>query len=186
MRPMFTSRVPFYFIRHGLTDHNEARLLTGQLDIPLNEAGRFQAAQAAELMRGILVGKILASPMRRALETAEAISATTGIPIQVLDDLKERSWGILEGRSVRERPAREAPEGGESADDFDARVITALKSVIYNPPLLIVAHSGTCRVLRRYLRVEGSTGLVPNGVPLCFSPKPHGGGWRETRVRPRE
>ncbi|MDY0242173.1 MAG: histidine phosphatase family protein, partial [Rhodospirillaceae bacterium] len=37
--------VPFYFLRHGITDHNRNRLVMGQLDIPLNMAGRRQARQ---------------------------------------------------------------------------------------------------------------------------------------------
>jgi probable phosphoglycerate mutase len=64
------------FVRHGATAFNLAGIRCGgDLDVPLVEAGRCQAAAAAERIRalGIPVGVIVASDLRRTRETAEII-----------------------------------------------------------------------------------------------------------------
>lgn len=174
----------FYFVRHGVTDHNQARLIMGSLDIPLNDTGRRQARRAATLMAGRRLATIAASPLSRARETAEIIAGIIGAPVQVLDGLMERRWGVLEGRNLRERPLTGLlPDGAESLEDFTQRTLGALLSLQSPGPVLVVAHSGTCRVLRRHFAIDDGEGPVPNCVPLRFEPLA-GGGWREFALRP--
>ena len=66
--------VPFYFLRHGVTDHNLRRLVMGQLDVPLNDQGRRQAELAARQVVGLGISRIVSSPLSRARETAEVIA----------------------------------------------------------------------------------------------------------------
>ena len=64
-----------YIIRHGQTEKNRANLLQGRSDIPLNEAGKQQAAEAAERFRagGITFDRVYTSHLTRAIQTAAAI-----------------------------------------------------------------------------------------------------------------
>ena len=57
-------------VRHGETDWNRERRFQGRADQPLNEAGRAQARELAELLRGEPVSAVYTSPLRRAGETA--------------------------------------------------------------------------------------------------------------------
>src|SRR5579872_5894427 len=63
-------------VRHGQTDFNVKHLLPGQLPgIPLNDAGRREAQATAEALRPLPLSAIVASPLERTVETAEAINA---------------------------------------------------------------------------------------------------------------
>lgn len=168
----------FYFLRHGVTDHNQARLVMGQRDIPLNQRGRDQARRAARLLVGIGITAIFTSPLGRARETAEIVGARLGLEVQPVDALKERNWGVLEGHGHWEKPWLMTPEGAETLEAFSARVIGGLAGLESLPaPLLVVGHSGICRVLRRYLEVDDGERPVPHGIPLRYDPQ--GGAWRE-------
>lgn len=173
---------PFYFLRHGVTDHNQARLVMGQRDIPLNQRGREQARRAARLLADQGIAAIFASPLGRASETARIIAAQVGVEVTVVDGLKERSWGVLEGHGHWEKPWLTTPEGGETLEVFSARVLAGLQVLrAARSPALVVAHSGICRVLRRHLDIDDGEGPVPHGVPLRFEPLA-GGDWRERVV----
>src|SRR5437763_465273 len=65
-------------IRHGETDHNRDQVTLGRSDVPLNERGRAQSAAAAASFRAAPAA-IYASPLRRAVELAEAISAVVDV-----------------------------------------------------------------------------------------------------------
>ena len=172
----------FFFVRHGVTDHNMARLVMGQRDIPLNERGREQARRAGRMLRACGIASIVASPLSRASETADIIAAELSLTVTLLDGLKERHWGEVEGRSHTARPWLNAPPAGaESLEDFTARVMRTLVVASALPPVLVVAHSGVCRVLRRSLAIDDGEGRVPNAVPLIFEPRPVQG-WRETTL----
>lgn len=178
---MLNPRLTFTFVRHGVTDYNQARVIMGQLDIPLNRTGRDQARRAAAALVGSGIRRIFASPLLRARETAEIIAVALELEITYLDGLKERRWGVLEGRPLAERPDF-TPEGAESVAEFDARVLAALAEIPPGEGLCLVAHSGTCRALRRTL-IKGSDGegMVPNAVPLSFAPR-QSDDWTETAL----
>lgn len=173
---------PFYFLRHGVTDHNQARLVMGQRDIPLNQRGREQARHAARLLSQIGVGAIFTSPLGRAHETAQIVGSHVGVRVEPIESLKERNWGVLEGHGHWEKPWLTTPEGAETLDVFTSRILDGLR-VLHQAaaPVLVVAHSGVCRVLRRHLGVDDGEGPVPHGLPLRFEPLA-GGGWREVAM----
>lgn len=91
-----------YVVRHGQTDFNIKKVFQGHIDIPLNEVGKEQAKETALKFKNIDVDMILASPLQRALQTAEPISQITGIPITIEERLIERSFGDMEGKQNRE------------------------------------------------------------------------------------
>lgn len=86
-----------YTLRHGLTELNRSKRTGGRLDAPLIDVGRQQAQEARANFNGTPLDVVIASSLRRAVETAEIV---TGWPREriIIDDLAiERSFGEMEG-----------------------------------------------------------------------------------------
>jgi probable phosphoglycerate mutase len=117
-------------VRHGRTRVNARGLLQGRLDAPLDEVGLEQAARLAEVLGP--VDAVVTSPLRRARETAAALS-----PVAHVDGRwAELDYGELDGRPLSEVPSelwnawradlRFRPPGGETLAELADRVIAAL------------------------------------------------------------
>ena len=91
----------FYIFRHGQTDWNAQKRMQGLRDMPLNQKGKDQAYNLIPFLEKEKVNIIYSSPLKRAKETAE-IASNKKIPIQYSDKLKERDFGILEGKTQPE------------------------------------------------------------------------------------
>ena len=89
-----------YIMRHGQTDKNQAKLLQGRSDIPLNETGVLEAKAAGEWLQkqGITFDRVYASPMIRAMQTAEL--ATQGQEVTTDERLLEMDYGPYEGMDL--------------------------------------------------------------------------------------
>lgn len=121
-----------YLIRHGETDWNLAGRLQGQEDIPLNAAGRRQALACSIALKNVPLQCIQTSPLRRALKTAELISAQQPCPLVINPSLIERDYGRLSGLSPEERAAFQAqgiPDGAEPWDTLAARALQAAEKL---------------------------------------------------------
>jgi broad specificity phosphatase PhoE len=119
-------------VRHGETDDNRAGLLLGRADPPLNATGR---AQAAAIATGLAGGEqpvaVVSSPLRRTVETAEAIAATWGAPVERDERLVEIDYGEWDRRAVADVALDDwrawradpgfTPPGGESLAEVQAR-----------------------------------------------------------------
>ena len=164
-RAMFAHAL--YFIRHGETDWNAEGRLQGQRDIPLNDLGQVQAAEAGIILQGLLPTPEdldwWVSPLTRTRETAERARQAIGLhpPSFKTDDrLKELTFGGWEGmtwKEVRQRdPAgaarRErdkwsaAPPDGESYAMLMTRVKGFIDETIRRDSVL-VSHGGVARAL---------------------------------------
>lgn len=101
-RPAFAD-VPepavFYFVRHGESEANRIGMIQGRLDPELSEKGREHAEAAGRWFADAEdVDLVFTSPLRRAAETAVAISHAAGLPEpEPLDDLVELDTGIFSG-----------------------------------------------------------------------------------------
>ncbi len=115
-----------YLIRHGETPGNRDRIIQFP-DTPLSDRGREQAARLGARMADVPVAEIWVSDHARAHQTAQAVGATTGAPLRVVDDLAERNLGALRGRAYAEldfdpfAPDYHPPEG-ETWAAFHGRV----------------------------------------------------------------
>lgn len=91
-----------FLLRHGKSLGNANGFLQGQQDFPLTEEGQNQARILADrwLADGNHFDLILTSPLSRARDTAEIISAKLGSPIEIDDLLMERDVGSLSGAPV--------------------------------------------------------------------------------------
>ena len=138
--------------RHGQTAWNLERRFQGTTDIPLDETGRGQAGHAARLLAGLRPTAIIASPLRRAATTAQALGAITGLTVAYDPDLTERgggAWEGLTGSEIRAMYPREhaiwEPPGGETGEQVAKRVAAAFERALERIPaegLLVVASHG--------------------------------------------
>ena len=141
-------------VRHGETEWNLTRRYQGTTDIPLNDKGRAQARRVAEALGGERWDAIVSSPLSRAMETARAIAATTGIEtIEEDRDLQERAYGEAEGLTLAERektwPGGDWP-GLESWDDVATRVMIAIERIAAAHPgrrVIVVCHGGVINTI---------------------------------------
>lgn len=169
----------FYFLRHGESESNRLKTIAGSIDVELTDLGRAQARAAIEQVRPLGVTHVFSSDLRRARETAAIVAQALALPHHVIPELAERNWGELEGRpqSARVRGAP-LPAGAETAEQFVARVRGGLAQVRADGVSLVVAHSGTHRVLCRLLGLAESADAVANCRPLRFTPPARpGGAW---------
>lgn len=140
-------------VRHGVTPHTTGRRFSGGLggDNPaLSEEGREQAAEVAawlvELKESI--DAVVASPVRRTRETADAIAAALDLPVEEEAGFAEMEFGEWDGLTFTEVAERDkermeawfadmavAPPGGESFVEVRERVLAGLSR-------LLDAHAG--------------------------------------------
>jgi len=155
-----------YLARHGETAWTLSGQHTGRTDLPLTERGERQAQALGERLRGSTFAKVLVSPLRRAMRTAEL--AGFGNAVEIDRDLAEWDYGQYEGRRSAEihaeRPGwslfRDGCPGGESAVEVGARadrVIERVRAVHGNVVLFSSGH--ILRVLAaRWLGLEAAAG----------------------------
>ncbi len=120
--------------RHGRTAANAQGLLQGRMDLPLDEVGQEQARKIAVALASVDV--VISSPLRRAVETAEAV----GKEIEIDDRWIEMDFGNLDGQRRQDidpaiwirlqRDVHYQPEGGESLANMMLRVTPALDELL--------------------------------------------------------
>ncbi len=168
----------FYFLRHGETENNRLQLIAGSTDVELNDAGRAQARAAVDLVRPLGIAHVVSSDLRRARETAAVIAQALALPHAVVPGLAERNWGVLEGKPRHLRTRGVTPPGAETADQYFLRTRAALAAIAAPGTPLVIAHSGTFRVLCRLLALEAAAEPVANCRPVRFTPPAREGeGW---------
>ena len=144
------------FVRHGETALNAARVMQ-PADTPLSPRGQAQAQAVAQRLAAMQPVALLSSDLPRALQTAQAIGAATGLPVQTTPLLHERNFGAFRGRphaSFDFDPIHmtDAPPGGESMSDFLDRVARAFTAAVglratLAGPLVVVSHGLVIRAL---------------------------------------
>lgn len=142
-----------FLTRHGQTDWNVERRIQGQSDTELNKTGIEQVQITAEKLKNEKIDIIVASPLKRARKTAEIINEVIKCPIVFDSRLKERDFGILEGKLITEfdyegfwsfKKILEF-ENAENINVFFERIYKTLDDIIEkykDKNVLIVAHGG--------------------------------------------
>ncbi len=153
-------------IRHGETAWNVDTRIQGQLDIDLNTKGRWQVHRLARALAHEPISAIYSSHLRRARDTAHSIARTTGRALQTHAGLRERGFGVFEGKTFteieaawpdqarrwRKRDPLWAPEGGESLIDLRERITRTAAELAgrhLGEQIVLVAHGGVMDVLYR-------------------------------------
>jgi probable phosphoglycerate mutase len=129
--------------------------------VPLNVRGQQQALLIAERLASIgHLDRIVSSPLQRALKTAMAIEARSGLPLEVHDGLKEMNFGVAEGVPFQDVGTRYPAESelfldphnmdaryprGESRGEFFRRVERTVDDIAnryLGQHVVVVAHGG--------------------------------------------
>ena len=153
-------------IRHGETTWNVDTRIQGQLDIPLNDKGRWQAERLAEALRDEPITAIYASDLSRAWETAQYVGQAQDLQVHKEIGLRERDFGDFEGKTFaeielflpeqslrwRKRDPEFYPAGGESLVALRTRVMKVAERLAALHPgeqIALVGHGGVMDVLYR-------------------------------------
>ena len=103
-------------VRHGETVDNARQIMQGQTQGELNDKGRDQARQVAQRLACEQLDAVVASDLRRAIQTAEIIATLHGMTVQTTPLLRERDWGGFTGRFIPELKGEVWPEDIESEE----------------------------------------------------------------------
>jgi len=166
-----------YYIRHGETEWNAQGRLQGVQDVPLNDLGRQQAADAGRILAALFARdgrseaslSFVASPLGRARQTMELVRGALRLPLAgyAIDErLREIGYGEWEGSTLAEMQARDpelfasrqaekwtvSPPGGESYVAVQARMSDWYNQLAADT--IAVAHGGTARALMVVLGLE--------------------------------
>src|SRR5579862_3714202 len=129
-----------YVVRHGETELNQDGKMRGRSDVGLDEKGERQTDRMADYLKGKKATQIIASPVPRALETAQLLAEELKIPISADDRFASLDIGEMAGGSSQdaredldeafsENP-QEPIQGGESPDEFVGRVEDGMASLL--------------------------------------------------------
>jgi broad specificity phosphatase PhoE len=154
--------------RHGETDWNRESRFQGHADPPLNELGRQQAAELAEVLAHEQLAAVYSSPLRRALETARVVAGRhelEAVPVEGLREVDVGSWQAL----TRDEVERRFPDqfrrwldygrgwdDGETYEEMGERVLVALDELAARHDgerIVAVTHGGPIRAA--LARAEG-------------------------------
>lgn len=152
-----TTRV--VLVRHGESGWNTEHRIQGHSGPGLTARGHAQArAVAGWLAATIGPVPVVSSDLARARETAEHVVAATGVALAFDPDLRERSWGSWEGRTVADLDAEGSSAwsrraggedvadevGGESGPVLAARVVPALhRHAADRDAVVLITHGGS-------------------------------------------
>jgi broad specificity phosphatase PhoE len=157
------------FVRHGHSQANVAGVFANRGDgYPLTDTGRVQAGELADRLADLPVDRVYSSPLLRARQTAEVITARTGAPVTVTAALTECDMGELEGTGDPAGWALHArvndawlhghpearPPGGESLLDVRARfapLIDTLATESADRCCVLVGHGSLYRAVLPWL-----------------------------------
>jgi probable phosphoglycerate mutase len=184
-------------VRHGETEWNLASRIQGHADSPLTPAGEAQAAAIARRLAAERFDRLVSSDLGRAMRTARAIAASTGLDIVADVRLRERNYGVAEGLTygeigvhypeifsrVRETDPDYAVPGGESRRHMYERVRDAFESLAgecEGGRLAVVCHGGVLAMLYRHVHgiAVGAAHAVPIPNASYNALVREDGGWR--------
>ena len=148
-----------FLVRHARTSLHQDERFWGITDIPLSDAGVWQAEMLRDRLADEKVTAVYTSALIRARSTAETIASRHRVNMNVCEELNECNFGLIEGLTMEEIQ-QQYPElvdellnwktvsfpGGESIKDLDKHVRSFLSRLLQNRDngtVLIVAHGGT-------------------------------------------
>ncbi|MBK1779621.1 histidine phosphatase family protein [Advenella sp. WQ 585] len=177
------SHTDIWIIRHGETDWNSERRLQGWKDIPLNDAGIAQAQTLCKHLNKhffqVLPNHVYTSDLQRAYHTALPYARANTLNITALPGLRERNYGILEGKhwtALKEYNAtreenlaielNQEEHQAESLQTFYDRIRNTLLELATQHPnetLLLISHGGAIDMMWR------AANQLPPHAPRAFT-----------------
>ena len=152
----------FYIARHGETENNRARRLSGWLDTPLTDTGLQPTEKVITKLANLHIDEMYSSDVGRAFITAYVIARGLNFANEIkrLPGLREVSYGDAANMFSTEayelypqldRDTHFRPPNGESLDHMQQRVfgtIDQLSNAHTDVNILLVCHSGVMAALK--------------------------------------
>ena len=168
-----------YLLRHGQSKANISKRYCGITDVELSPLGFKQAQEAALYFKDITISKVYSSPLKRAYNTAEAISKAAGVQIKKEECLKEVNFGIFENKTWDEMVAEHKSETdnwielkhkykfpmGEGYDDIIKRIASFLDNIEDNS--VIVSHFGVIQSILLYYKIADDENIWDYIISNC-------------------
>lgn len=169
-----------YLLRHGQTEFNVKKLVQGRCDSPLTDLGRQQAQAAAEWLKahGVVPGKVVSSPLGRAMDTASLVACEILGPdatVEPCEGIIERGYGTFEEGPHDALPTDVwdpgedlVPFGGEGSRALQERMVDTLTNIMGAEgieTLLAVSHGSASRQFIKAAAPEGFE--LPAKLPNC-------------------
>ena len=165
-------------MRHGQSTWNHERRIQGQLDPPLSDEGRRQAARLGRRLAGREFAGLYSSDLKRAAETAQLVGQAVGVEPTPMAELREIYLGQWEGLRTEDLAARfpdawarwtaepdwDLVPGGEGAAAFEVRVGRALDALFRrhaNGDVLVVTHGGVIQIALHHVVGRPGRGIFP-------------------------
>ena len=145
-------------VRHGRTVLNAENRLRGRLDPELDDVGRAEVQALAEQLAALAPARVVSSPLRRAVQTAEAIARRAGVRVVVEHGLIDRDYGQWAGHTrdelIRTWGSVDRAPGVEPAERVLHRALVVLlqQFEFLGPrPVVLVSHDAVNRALLAHL-----------------------------------
>jgi broad specificity phosphatase PhoE len=179
-----------YLVRHGQTALNTAGVLRGLLDPPLDDTGLRQARRLGTALGPRKPSAIIASPLRRARQTAQPIADRADRDVATDQRLIDRDYGQWSGARRKAVIAQwgsvdDAP-GVEPLNEVRKRAVRGLTDIArdgHGRTLVVVSHDAVNRqVLTAFEPSLGEPDTIPqeNG---CFNTLEwQGGRWTVVNI----
>ena len=186
VRSKFMTRI--VLVRHGHVEGIKPERFRGRAPLQLTARGRAEAAAVAKRIAGHWqLSAVYTSPMRRCVETAEAVADACAVTVRICDDLNDLDYGAWQLKPFADAEAEDqalfaawfaAPHlvrfpGGESLQDIAARAANALRLLLERHPedaIVLVGHdSVNCVLLLEFLGLPLASYWRIEQGPCCVN-----------------
>src|SRR3989338_5497449 len=161
-----------YLIRHGETTGDIEDRFGGDYDDHLTKKGITQAQELAKQLKDKKIEIIFVSPKIRARETAKEVQKVLNVPVEVVDDLRERNnYGVLTGLTKAEAKEKHPIDfekiskdktyhnvsSSESYEKIKERAIKVFNKIFSKnyKTIAIISHGGIISTYVREVLAEG-------------------------------
>ncbi|MBQ9414786.1 MAG: histidine phosphatase family protein [Clostridia bacterium] len=151
-----------HLLRHGMTEANEQGLYIGRTDLPLSAYGRADLEAKKQAFEYPGAARFFTAPLTRCRQTLETLYP--GCKAEVVEGLTECDLGEWDGKPLHELKhdpefvkwmsgKGEAIPGGETPEEFQARVSAAFEAVVEelmrkgDTEAVIVTHGGVIMMI---------------------------------------
>lgn len=165
------SHKPFYFLRHGETEHNAKQIISNEeCDVPLNSCGVKQAEAVRAHVHHLPIQRVYYSPLIRAKQTAEIVSQDLSYERMQIEELKECLGDIW--LHLCSAPQENDPLSDSTKAFFSQVIIGINQCLMSNEVPLIVAHGGVHWALCSMLSIKNHPKAIGNCTLVHFNPGP--------------
>jgi probable phosphoglycerate mutase len=132
-----------YLVRHGETVDNANQIMQGQTQGQLNENGIKQAQQFSDEWKDKPIDVVIASDLKRSIDTARIIAGPHHLEVITTPLLRERDWGSFTGRFIPDLKGEVWPDDIETLENLLSRAgefIAYVRQTFPGKKVLAVGH----------------------------------------------